>query len=68
MLNTSQNTVRRGMYDGIENTEDKPYGLAGSRFENYSEIPKHKKGKVANAHQGLLTTYKVTKKRLDEVE
>ena len=56
------------MYDGIENTEDKPYGLAGSWFENYSEIPKHKKGKVANAHQGLLTTYKVTKKRLDEVE
>ena len=57
-----------GMFDGIENTEDKPYEWAGSRFENYSKIPKHKKGKVANALQGLLATYKVTKKRLDEVE
>ena len=58
----------QGMYDGIENAEDTPYEWAGSRFDNFSKMPKDKKGKVANALQGLFAAHKVSNKRFDEVE
>ncbi len=39
-----------------------------SQFKNCPKMPKNKEGKVANALQAVFASYKVTKKRLDEMK
>lgn len=56
-----------GMFDGIENTLEDPFEWASSCFERYDKMPKNQKGKIANAVQGLLAAYKLTKKVHDEL-
>ncbi len=56
-----------GMFDGIEKADD-PYEWALSQFKNCPKMPKNKEGKVANALQALFASYKVTKKRLEEMK
>ncbi len=58
----------QGMFDGIEKIIDKPYEWAISKFENYPKMPRNKKGKIANALQAVLASYKITKRRVDEQE
>lgn len=58
----------RGMFDGIEKMTEKPYEWAISQFENYPNMPKKKKAKIANALQALLASYKVTRRRVEELE
>lgn len=58
----------QGMFDGIENIVDKPYEWAISKFENDPKMPKNKNGKIANALQALFASYKVTRRRVDELE
>lgn len=57
-----------GMFDGIEKVVDKPYEWAISKFENFSKMPKNNKGKIANALQAVFASYKVTRKRVVELE
>ncbi len=56
-----------GMFDGIEKADD-PYEWALSQFKNCPKMPKNKEGKVANALQALFASYKVIKKRLEEMK
>jgi len=58
----------QGMFDGIENIIDNPYKWAISKFENDPKMPKNKNGKIANALQALFASYKVTRRRVDELE
>ncbi len=56
-----------GMCDGIEKADD-PYKCAMSQLKKCPRMPKNKEVKVANALQALFTSYKVTKKRLEEMK
>ncbi|KAK3512317.1 hypothetical protein QTP70_004623 [Hemibagrus guttatus] len=58
----------QGMFDGMENIVDKPYEWAIAKFESYPKMPKNKKGKIANALQAVLASYKVTRKTLDALK
>ncbi|KAL1247993.1 hypothetical protein QQF64_023369 [Cirrhinus molitorella] len=55
-----------GMFDGIEKIVENPYEWAISKFENFPKMPRN--GKIANALQAVLASYKVTKRRVDELE
>jgi len=39
-----------------------------SKFKNDPKMPKNKNGKIANALQALFASYKVTRRRVDELE
>ncbi len=56
-----------GMFDRIEKADD-PYECVMSQLKNGPRTPKNKEGKVANAFQARFTSYKVTKKRLEEIK
>ncbi len=56
-----------GMFDGIEKADD-PYECAMSQFKSCPRMPKNKDGKFYNALQALFASYKVTKKRLEEMK
>ncbi len=57
-----------GIFDGIEKADDPIRVCDCLNSNNCPRMPKNKEGKVANALQALFTSYKVTKKRLEEMK